>query len=292
MNDLVTIETELAAQSANEILAQKRLVQQVMAAVMKKDVHYGIIPGCPKPSLYQAGAEVLASTFHLAPSYRAEDISTIPGEIRYRVTCDITTSSGGFVGSGIGECSTSETKYAWRSMACQSEWDDTPENMRRKLYKRDGSVTYQVRTNPADLGNTVLKMAEKRAFVGAIRGCTAASDIFEQDIEDLDGIVDIESREPKHTPIQKPQAKKAAPQEDLGSLIGTVDEIKERKGNTNGKDWTAWFVTIDGQDYGTFSESIAAVCVHGATVRYQWKEGKKPGSRELVSAEPVSEAAE
>ncbi|WP_418719751.1 hypothetical protein [Bilophila wadsworthia] len=38
--------------------------------------------------------------------------------------------------------------------------------------------------NPADYYNTCLKMAKKRALVDAVLTCTAASDIFTQDIED------------------------------------------------------------------------------------------------------------
>ena len=39
--------------------------------------------------------------------------------------------------------------------------------------------------NPADHYNTVLKMAKKRALVDAVLTTTAASDIFAQDLEDL-----------------------------------------------------------------------------------------------------------
>jgi len=42
-----------------------------------------------------------------------------------------------------------------------------------------------VRTEPADIANTVLKMAEKRAFIDAIRTTTGCSDMFSQDLEDL-----------------------------------------------------------------------------------------------------------
>jgi peroxiredoxin family protein len=96
--------------------------------------------------------------------------------------------SGQFVGAGVGECSSQEDKYAWRAALCDDEYDDTPENRRRVKYsKYQGKVEKkkQVRTNPADVANTILKMAKKRAQVDAVITCTAASDIFTQDIEDL-----------------------------------------------------------------------------------------------------------
>ena len=98
------------------------------------------------------------------------------------------SSSGAFLGAGIGECSSSEEKYAWRRAICDEEFDETPENRRRvKFSKYQGKIekTKQIRTNPADVSNTVLKMAKKRGLVDAVLTVTAASDLFTQDIEDL-----------------------------------------------------------------------------------------------------------
>ena len=43
----------------------------------------------------------------------------------------------------------------------------------------------QIRTEPADIVNTVLKMASKRAHIAMVINVLAASDIFAQDLEDL-----------------------------------------------------------------------------------------------------------
>lgn len=176
--------------SAADIRAQVNLIQEVMQAVMKQDVHYGKIPGTPKPSLWKPGAEVLCATFRIAPSYQIEDLST-SDSIRYRVRCVGTHQTTGVVlGEGIGECSTGEEKYKWRKAASRKEFDATPENMRRikygydKFERREYEVQ-QVRTEPADLANTILKMACKRAQVAMSLNTVAASDIFTQDIEDL-----------------------------------------------------------------------------------------------------------
>ena len=42
-----------------------------------------------------------------------------------------------------------------------------------------------------DIRNTILKMAEKRAFVSAVLIATGASDIFTQDIEDIPEMVEV-----------------------------------------------------------------------------------------------------
>lgn len=174
--------------TAGEMRAHVNRVQEVMQAVMQRDTHYGTIPGSKKPSLYKPGAEVLCVTFRIAPSFQVEDLAT-PDSIRYRVTAVATHQTTGVVlGSGVGECSSNEEKYKWRRAICVEEYDDTPTDRRRIKYsKYQGKVerTQQIRTEPADIANTVLKMAVKRAQVAMTLNVTAASDCFTQDIEDL-----------------------------------------------------------------------------------------------------------
>lgn len=173
--------------TAADVRAQVNLMQDVMQEVMQKDTHYGVIPGTKQPSLYKAGAEKIMSTFRLAADPEVDDLGR-DGEVHYRVKVRILTASGNFLGAGIGECSSSEDKYAWRAAICDEEFDATPENRRRvKFAKWQGKVEQkkQVRTNPADVSNTVLKMAKKRGLIDGVLTVTAASDLFTQDIEDL-----------------------------------------------------------------------------------------------------------
>ncbi len=105
----------------------------------------------------------------------------------------------------------------------------------------------------------------------------------------------------EHAPIRQPQEKKpeapqtptqSAPAANGESLVGTVQAIRERKGTKKDPNQLYWFITIDSKDYATFDADIAALCQQDVTVRYTWKPGSKEGSRQLVSAEPVSEATE
>lgn len=179
---------EQKALTAEQVRAHVNLVQKVMQAVMQKETHYGVIPGSKKPSLYKPGAEVLCATFRIAPSYRTEDLSN-GDSIRYRITAIGTHQMTGVVlGEGIGECSSNEEKYKWRASICDEEFEGTPPDRRRiKFAKWNNKVEkkQQVRTEPADIANTVLKMAAKRAQVAMTLNVTAASDCFAQDIEDL-----------------------------------------------------------------------------------------------------------
>lgn len=175
-------------QSAVEVKAQVNAIQAVMKSVMKKNVHFGVIPGCgKKPVLLKPGAEKIMATFRLAADPEVEDLSTYD-ESRYRIKCRILGPDGNFLGAGIGECSTNEEKYKWQT-AIKEEFDATPEDRRRKKWKsgyqnKPAYQVMQVRTNPADKANTVLKMAKKRAMVDGVLTATAASDVFDQDLEE------------------------------------------------------------------------------------------------------------
>ena len=184
------IVTNAGRMSVAEVVQHAKTVQEVMHAVMREGEHFGKIPGTDKPTLLKAGAEKLCMTFRIADEYRVEDLSTADA-VRYRVTCIGKHQLTGIeLGSGMGEGSTSEEKYRWRKAVCDEEFESTPAAMRRVKYARGkgGSfyTTKQVRTEPSDLANTVLKMACKRAKMAMVLNVTAASDCFTQDLEDLD----------------------------------------------------------------------------------------------------------
>lgn len=179
------VPAEAGRLSAAHVVQHAVVVQEVMRAVMKPDVHYGTIPGTPKPTLYQPGADVLCMTFRIAAEFDEKDLST-DDAIRYRITCKgVHQMSGVVLGSGIGEASSNEEKYKWRKAASDEEFDATPPAMRRIKFGKSWK-TKQVRTEPADVANTVLKMAAKRAKIAMVLNVTAASDMFGQDLEDLD----------------------------------------------------------------------------------------------------------
>lgn len=188
MSNEIVVATEQRSLTAGQMRDHVNRVQEVMKAVMLKETHYGVVPGSKKPSLYKPGAEVLCVTFRVAPSYKIEDLSNVDC-IRYRITCIGThQTSLTVLGEGVGECSSNEEKYKWRRAVCSEEFDATPVDRRRvKFSQYQGKVqkTEQIRTEPADIANTVLKMAVKRAQVAMTLNVTAASDCFTQDIEDL-----------------------------------------------------------------------------------------------------------
>ncbi len=208
MEEALIVQERRKPLTAEEIKAQVQVIQKVMAAVMEKDVHYGVIPGTKKPTLYKPGSEKILATFHIAAYPKEiEDLST-QDEIRYRVKVHGFLSDGELVGVGIGECSSEEEKYKWRKPVCDEEFNETPDDRKRIVWKKGDSGPYQqkqVRMKPADVANTVLKMAKKRAQIDMTLTATAASDVFDQDLEDLPEGMDKGT--PGKPPIQEPQKK-------------------------------------------------------------------------------------
>lgn len=176
--------------TAVQVRAQVNLIQEVMKSVMQNGQHYGVIPGAGnKPTLLKPGAEKLMLTFNLTPDPIVEDLSTGDAH-RYRVTCRIYDRDGHYLGAGLGEASSNEEKYKWRGVVCPEEYAEAPEDRKRSKWKKGygnepAKRVLQIRTEPADIANTILKMAKKRALVDATLTVTAASDIFTQDLEDM-----------------------------------------------------------------------------------------------------------
>ena len=252
--------------TAVQVKANVQLIQQVMADVMIKDVHYGTIPGTQKPTLYKAGSEKILATFRIAAYPKEiEDLSTFD-EIRYRVKVHGVTMENDQVlfGVGIGECSSNEEKYKWRRPVCDEEYNEAPEDRKRmKWFKGYGDKPpyqqKQIRTNPSDVANTVLKMAKKRGQIDMTLTATGASDVFDQDLEDLpEGVVqEVADKKP---PVKAPQKKAPAAAKKEAETIVTVKvlSVASKEGTKDGKPYTI-FTIFDEEDvkYGTFSETFA-----------------------------------
>jgi len=274
--------------TAVQVKAQVQLIQEVMAAVIEKDVHYGTIPGTKKPTLYKPGSEKILTTFRIAAYPKeVDDLSTFD-EIRYRVKVHgLSMNDGRLIGVGIGECSSNEEKYKWRKPVCDAEFDETPEDRRREVWKKYDQKPYkqkQVRMNPSDVANTILKMAKKRAQIDLTLTATGASDVFDQDLEDMSpevrGAVVGKNGKDK-PPLKQPgkKSEKTTEAEGEQTIETLVIDVTQKNGETNGKPWTRYRVIAeDNQIYGTFSDTDADIATSAMKdekrVRIKFKKGK------------------
>jgi len=257
---IVNIEDQ--AMSISGLLGQVKLIQEVMEKVMKKDEHYGTIPGTKKPTLLKPGAEKLCLTFRLDPDYQIIREVRDKDFIAYTVKCNLThipTSQN--IASGVGSCNSKETKYRYRFIdestgvpVPKKYWDakDAGDNkeMKRSLQipnmegemrasKIDGqwviAKSQRIENdNPWDLDNTIIKMACKRALVAATLNATAASDIFTQDLEDMpEEIIKTTSGKPEPEKIEeKPEPLTDAQLKDIRAKIDQKESLSSTEKTT------------------------------------------------------------
>ena len=181
MSSNVVAVRESAPMSVASLRERSQHVQALIKDLMVEDVHYMVIPGTKNRSLTKQGSEMLLSAFHISVEPQVEDKSDADA-VRFTVRAIGThMSSGIIVGVGIGRCSSNEEKYKWRRAVCVEEFEATPEERRRIKWgssERGAYTQQQIRTNPEDVANTVLKMAKKRAQADLCLTALAASDAF------------------------------------------------------------------------------------------------------------------
>lgn len=201
--------------SVKDALIAYQAKKDLIDGIMRDGVDYGVIPGTNKPTLLKAGAEKATSFFGL--STRFKDAGTVEdwtGEAHggepfffYRLTCELWRGDF-FVASADGSCNSWEKKYRYRSSSrvCPTCGKETIIKGKEEygggwlcFAKKGGcgakfkdgdsavegqSVGQVKNEDTADLVNTILKMAEKRALVAATLIATGLSEYFTQDVED------------------------------------------------------------------------------------------------------------
>ena len=246
--------------TVQQVKAQVRTIQELMSSVMISGQHYGTIPGCgDKPALFKAGAEKICFLFRICPEMEIDDLST-EDEIRYRVKTRMLSSRGNFLGMGVGEASSNEEKYKWRRAVSEEEWEDTPDDRRRIKYIRDGAIN-QVRTNPADQANTILKMSKKRSVNDGVLTVTAASDIFSQ-ADDLPSDEESQGKTVRQPSAKSKKAKDSKKDSGMYQWTGRVKNVifDKSKGKTRGKDWTLHIIEcFNEMRFAAFSKTHAEV---------------------------------
>lgn len=159
--------------------------------VLVEGIDFGRVGDVDKKCLYKAGAERICQLYNLAPRFTAdvatEDFGRAIPFFNYRLKCQlIHRPSGQVVGEGVGSCNSMESKYRYRVQWWNDSGKNPPqgqgwEQTRNKKWKKRAE-----NVDTADVGNTVLKMAKKRAFIDATLTVAAASEFFTQDIDDLE----------------------------------------------------------------------------------------------------------
>jgi len=194
--------------------------QQVVHANLVQGQDFGVIPGTSKPTLLKPGAEKITKLLGLCDHYeildRQEDWKT--PFFRYLVKCQLITARDDLVVSeGFGECNSMESKYRFRWLWPRDlpEGFDKDNAIKRTIDTRNGKVT-QYRVDNDDIFtqvNTLIKMAKKRALVDAALSAGRLSNVFTQDIEDIEDLkVEPGIGEPEQRSKEKPEPKFESPE--------------------------------------------------------------------------------
>jgi hypothetical protein len=211
----------------NELKTRANMVTKIKREIMRENVHWGKVPGCgDKPTLLKNGAELLCMAFKLAPDAKVDISDLGNGHREYTVTTTLLSIvTGTPIATGLGSCSTMESKYRYRGAELvntgkpvpQDYWDERdPALLGGKGFvaKKDDNGKWMIfakgekRENQdiADVYNTVLKMASKRSLVDATLKATGGSCEFTQDIEDLQEYAVYKDAQPQ-TSAPHPQKK-------------------------------------------------------------------------------------
>ena len=197
-------------------LRRYQAVKEFISGVLREGVDFGVIPGSTKPTLLKAGAEKMTSFFgfqvRVILSEKTEDWTgeQHQGEpffyYRYRVQLwrgDV------LVAEGEGSANSWEKKYRYRQServcpkcgkttiikgkeeygggwicftkkgGCGAKFSDAaPDIINQQL----GQIK---NPDPADIVNTLQKMAQKRGLVAPVLIATNTSDYFTKDVEDF-----------------------------------------------------------------------------------------------------------
>ena len=190
-----------------ELKKRAEMVTEIKRQIMRDNVHYGVIPGCgSKPTLLKNGAELLCMAFKLAPDAKVEIQDLGNGHREYTVTTTLVSiTTGTPIATGLGSCSTMESKYRYRGNELENTGKPVPKEYwnskdpavlggRGFTAKKDENGAWMIfrkgdkkSENPdiADVYNTVLKMASKRSLIDATLKATGGSCEFTQDLEDM-----------------------------------------------------------------------------------------------------------
>ena len=207
-----------------QALKQIEAIQAVVKEVMKRDEHYGVIPGTQKPTLLKPGAELLNNMYgffldELIITDSTEQWDVLPSDLmfplfRYVVKCILKNRDGLVVATGLGECNSYEFKYRYRRLArkCPKCGKETIFKSKQNdgwfCWEKKGGCGINFKANdPAiidqkegttfndrifDQVNTLMKMAKKRSYVDATLSATRTSGMFTQDMEDFASLEKVE----------------------------------------------------------------------------------------------------
>lgn len=179
--------------------------------VLKDGTDYGVIPGVDKPTLLKPGAEKLEKLFFLRSKKECilREVTPNGDFIRYTYRTSVFNKAGQLVSTCEGTCNSKEKKYRSQTVFDNQATEEQKANGKLEERTSKAGKKYKVyvieKPDFYDLENTIMKMAQKRSYVGAILEATNSSSRFTQDVEDME-IIQTEATASKPSEVDKPRA--------------------------------------------------------------------------------------
>jgi uncharacterized protein (DUF3820 family) len=206
MSDLIEVKNELMGvsnQDVKALSASLKALKDFVSSELREgiDNDYAVVPGTKKRSLLKPGAEKLLRLFGLSSTVDCIEKTISPEEnfamFIYKASIYHIKS-----GSKIAEC------------------EGICNNLEKK-YKSASAM---------DILNTLMKMSQKRALVGAVILATGASDFFTQDEEEIEIQKTVNQR-----PVDDSKFKEGSQNSnDLGNYVVPVGKFKGKTFNDVG----------------------------------------------------------
>lgn len=178
--------------SVTEMKKWYGMMEEFGREILKINIDYGLIRGTEKPALLKPGAEKIRRAFNL----RVESLDCVKetvdmqnGFIDYTYKCVLTSKDGARLGICDGNANSKEDKFKYtykpaEKVPPRKDIEKLKTEGKGKWKKSGEKWIWMERTENPDVfaaKNSIQKVAQKRAFVGAVLMASGTSEFFTQD---------------------------------------------------------------------------------------------------------------
>ena len=243
-NQAISIIDSVSISQVQQTMQKITQFQKVIQETMHQNHDFGVIPGTSKPTLLKPGAEKLLVMMGLRSEFEIADSTRDfkEGFFQYQVRCKLFKGEV-LITEGLGSCNTKEKKY--------------------------------INQDPFTIDNTILKMAKKRALVDAALLVGSLSDIFTQDLEDMDLGGQQVSNQKKYYTDQDGTISKAQAKRIFAIAQGNADivrQVLDKYGYKNSEDIKKTDYNNICTEVETIVKANAAKLVDEETGELPWEE--------------------
>ena len=213
----------------------QRSLNNYVASQMKEGVDYGVIPGTAKKSIYQPGAQKLLYFHGLGCRFEPGAGTVIDWKapfFNYEFKAVVFhRRTGAVVAECFGSANSKEPRYAY--VWVKKEKVPRGINVNDLITKEvsGGLTLYRIdNQEPFNLPNTLMKMGQKRAMIGAsLLACRAAENFTQAEVDEEDAEPAAAKQAPAAARQDKPASGDPPKAPGLGKSVAPSEPISEKQ---------------------------------------------------------------